>query len=227
MNQTDRMRDNGHAGGKYLRSGQASRKRQAAKRRRRRRFGKFIVLALILLIATMAIVRGFRGREKEEVPETEPETTIAATEAVTTSPETTVPEPEHPTPVRPAPAEDPYDSNDLLSLENHMSTVVAPSVDGCTALPYRRWREGDIIAGNAPDPDLVGDNLDDYNCVTIQYEPDCTIKSASYNVWTHAVTYKNAALSDVQRKSTIIVYGEYDSDNILHADKVYILDRLM
>lgn len=170
-----------------------------------------LLLAMVLVCSLLA------GCGKKE-PEPLPEFTTAATEAETvpTEPAETLP------PVQPDPGANFTESDDLLDFSNFEAVVDTSSEAGCVVLPdFKTINEGpgDKYGVASYVPDLC----DETNFrVTIEYNPGCVFQSAEVNGWTHHITYQTITAADVQRNDHVIVFGEYDGEGVLHADRVYV-----
>lgn len=176
-------------------------------------------IPLLLAAAFLLCLTGC-GKETAQanVPETLPQFTLEAPDsAVPTTEAVYIP----PTPVRPAPEGNP-DAEDLLDHEkNCISVVYEASESGCIILPtlYEMLPDGQLSA-SSPDPVNPGN----WPQITVQYDPDCTFVHAKFSRATYAVTYEDITWKDVEQGDFLIVYGEYDENDVLHAQKVYTRD---
>lgn len=178
------------------------------------------------LLALVLICASFPGCGKKESEATEPvlpEFTTVPTEAETvpTEPAETLPE------VQPDPGANFTESNDLLDFANFSAVVDTSSETGCVVLPDLKTindSPGDTYAGGSYDPDQCDES---YLRVKIEYNPGCIFQSAEISMWTHNITYQTVTAADIQRNVHVIVFGEYDIEGVLHADRVYLDTMLM
>lgn len=112
----------------------------------------------------------------------------------------------------------PASGDELFAISKLNGTVSAFTEDGCTVAPTHE--EGDVAAMPAPGYE------DNWEQVSVVYDSDCTFQYAYSNPRTGEVRYETATVGDVKKQTTLIICGEYDSDNVLHADQVFLY-RLM
>ena len=112
----------------------------------------------------------------------------------------------------------PASGDELFAISKLNGTVSAFTEDGCTVAPTHE--EGDVAAMPAPGYE------DNWEQVSVSYDSGCTFQYAYSNPQTGEVRYETATVGDVKKQTTLIICGEYDSDNVLHADRIFLY-RLM
>lgn len=165
-----------------------------------------LMLALVLVCSLIA---GCGKKEPEPLPEFT--TVVTEAETVPTEPRESLPQ------VQPDPGADP--SGYLRAFENFMAMVDSSTETGCVVIPDLKYIKDGQYCGGSREPDLCDETI---QRVTIEYNPGCVFQLADVSVWTGNCTYKNATAADVQHNVHVVVFGEYDSDGILHADRVYV-----
>ncbi len=108
----------------------------------------------------------------------------------------------------------PASGNELFTLAKLNGTVSDFSQTGCTVAPTHE--DGDVAAGPAPGYE------DSWEQISVVYDSGCRFQYAYSNPQTGEVRYEDASVSDVKKQATIIVWGEYDSGNVVHADRVFL-----
>lgn len=112
----------------------------------------------------------------------------------------------------------PASGDELFAISKLNGTVSTFTEDGCTVAPIHE--EGDVAAMPAPGYE------DNWEQVSVVYDSGCTFQYAYANPQTGEIRYEAASVGDVKKQTTLIICGEYDSDNVLHADQVFFY-RLM
>lgn len=108
----------------------------------------------------------------------------------------------------------PADGNQLFAGCTLTGTVTEFSDDGCKITPT--IQEGDLAYEAAPGYE------DEAELINIIYDEKCSFRMAYVNRLNGAVTYDTASPEDVKKQTSLIIYGTYDSNNILVADHLYI-----
>ena len=116
------------------------------------------------------------------------------------------------------PPGNPASGDELFTVSKLNGSVSAFTEDGCTVAPTHE--EGDVAAMPAPGYE------DNWEQVSVVYDSGCTFQYAYANPQTGEVRYETATVGDVKKQTTLIICGEYDSDNVLHADRIFLY-RLM
>ena len=104
----------------------------------------------------------------------------------------------------------------------HRGSMPLPPMDLMSVLfeDMRSHEEGDVAAMPAPGYE------DNWEQVSVVYDSGCTFQYAYSNPQTGEIRYETATADDVKKQTTVIICGEYDSDNVLHADRIFLY-RLM
>lgn len=110
--------------------------------------------------------------------------------------------------------ENPKNGDELLSDCKENGAVKTLLDNGCVMLPMKK--DGNIAMGPAAGYE------EQWETITISYEKDCVFQIAYVNTKTGAVRYDPANMTDIKKNTSLIIYGEYDNDHILHATRVYI-----
>lgn len=134
-------------------------------------------------------------------------------------------------PVLPSPGDHPAlgeGDGELLSYKNMQGIIYeVTSVDGCIFLPDTVDALGNGMTMSAR---ACQDELDDpgnWPQVPIRYEPDCGFFSATihfnYDKDCYEGEYADITPASFQRGSQLVVYGEYDGEGVLHAQRIYLI----
>lgn len=110
----------------------------------------------------------------------------------------------------------PANGDELFESSNLNGAVVEITNNGCKITPT--YTQDDVAYEAAPGYE------NQEELITVAYDEDCTFQAAYINLQTNAVTYDAAAISDVKEQTSLVIYGEYDSDSILHASVVFIYE---
>lgn len=108
----------------------------------------------------------------------------------------------------------PASGDGLFTISKLNGTVAAFTETGCTVAPTHV--EGDVAEMPAPGYE------DNWEQIDVIYDSDCTFQYAYSNPQTGDIRYEAASVSDVKKQTTLIICGEYDSDNVLHAGRVFL-----
>lgn len=92
--------------------------------------------------------------------------------------------------------------------------VIEFSDTGCTISPT--VCEGDLAYQAAPG------NESQVKQVIVTYDESCTFQIVQVSLSTGAMTYEDADINDIKKQTGLFVAGEYDGENILYAEQVYI-----
>ena len=109
--------------------------------------------------------------------------------------------------------ENPSDGNKLFEISNLSGTVTEFSDDGCKISPT--IESGDNVAYQA------APGYED-TIVSVSYNSDCIFQIAHIDFKTAAATYESATVEDVKKQTSLIICGEYDENDVLHANRVFI-----
>lgn len=108
----------------------------------------------------------------------------------------------------------PANGEELFEISDLSGTVTEFFDDGCKISPT--IYEDDIAYEAAPGYE------DQQEQVFITYGEECIFQIAYVNIQTGKTTYDTASVNDIKKQTRLIICGEYDSDNVLHADRVFI-----
>ncbi len=109
--------------------------------------------------------------------------------------------------------ENPSNADRLFEISNLRGTVTEFSEIGCKLSPT-------IDIGDNVSTQAAPGYEDTF--VSVVYNPDCTFQIAHSNIQTTTVTYEPAAVQDVKKQTNLILCGEYDNNDVLHASRVFI-----
>lgn len=113
-----------------------------------------------------------------------------------------------------ASASNPASGDDLFTISKVSGTVLDFTDAGCTLTPT--ITDGNIAYQAAPGYE------DQVNSTSISYSDGCTFQIAYINSQTGAVTYEDSSVENVKKQSNLIVCGDYDSNGVLNADRIFI-----
>lgn len=186
----------------------------------------------IALFLTAALFLCLAGCGKEAAPETLPDfnETLSVPTASENSATATVPT-ETVIPVLTSPVEHPAlgeSDGELLSTKNMQGIIYeVTSGEGCIFLPDMVDDLGNGMTMTARACQTELDDPGDWPQVPIQYDPDCGFFSATIHFnddkKIYEGNYADVTPASFQRGSQLVVYGEYDESNILHAQRVYLI----
>ena len=109
--------------------------------------------------------------------------------------------------------ENPSDSNKLFEISKLSGTVYEFTETGCTISPTKEGGEGEAIQDAPGYEDTF---------VSVVYDSDCTFWIAHVDIQTATATYETAAVENVKKQTSLIICGEYDENDVLHASRVFI-----
>ncbi len=108
----------------------------------------------------------------------------------------------------------PADGDQLFAGCTLTGTVTEFSSTGCKITPT--FQDGNIAYEAAPAYE------DESELINIIYDETCSFQISNINVLSGSVAYDSASIEDVKKQTHLIIYGEYDSENNLIADHIYI-----
>lgn len=158
---------------------------------------------IIFLTLLLALVCSGCGKPPQP---TQAQTAPAPTAPAPTASSTTAPSTEA--------AGNPASGDELFTIAKLNGTVSDFTQTGCTVAPTHE--EGNVAEGPAPGHE------DDWEQVSVVYDSGCTFQYAYSNPQTGEIRFEAASVGDVKKQTTVIVCGEYDSENVLHADRVFL-----
>ena len=110
------------------------------------------------------------------------------------------------------------DAEDLYSLAAAAGNVVEFTETGCTVSPSvsENVDGGEICYGAAPGME------DEEKNITVTYRPDCVFQKVVINYVTGEKSVSEAKLSDVLKQSSLLIFGEFQDEKNILADKIMI-----
>ena len=108
----------------------------------------------------------------------------------------------------------PANGEELFTISKAQGSVTDFFDGGCKITPTQY--DGDVAYEAAPGYE----NEDD--CITISYNGDCVFQIAYVNIQTGTATYETANAEDIKKQTSLIICGDYDNDNVLHATRIFI-----
>lgn len=103
----------------------------------------------------------------------------------------------------------------IFEISKISGTVTEFFADGCKITPTK-------YSGDNEAYEAAAGYEDEQDLVSIVYDTDCTFQVAHISMTTGKATYDDANMDDVKKQTPLIICGEYDEDNILHASRVFI-----
>ena len=114
--------------------------------------------------------------------------------------------------------ENPATGDGLFEISKANGTVVEFSDTGCKITPTHY--DGNVAYEAAPGYE------DQDESISVLYSQDCVFQIAYVNIQTGEVTYENATLGDVKKQTRIVISGEYDDSNVIHATHVFVYRQM-
>ena len=114
--------------------------------------------------------------------------------------------------------ENPATGDGLFEISKATGTVVEFSDTGCKITPTHY--DGNVAYEAAPGYE------DQDESISVLYSQDCVFQIAYVNIQTGEVTYENATLGDVKKQTRIVICGEYDDSNVIHATHVFVYRQM-
>lgn len=114
--------------------------------------------------------------------------------------------------------ENPATGDGLFEISKANGTVVDFSDTGCKITPTHY--DGNVAYEAAPGYE------DQDESISVLYSQDCVFQIAYVNIQTGEVTYENATLGDVKKQTRIVICGEYDDSNVIHATHVFVYRQM-
>ena len=107
------------------------------------------------------------------------------------------------------------DGDSLISSSDLQGRVIEFSENGCVVTPVTN--DGNTAAVAAP-----GNEKEETN-VTISYEPNCIFQTAVMNIATGKANISKAAVSDIKKQTSLLIYGSSEDAHNFSASKVIIV----
>lgn len=114
--------------------------------------------------------------------------------------------------------ENPATGDGLFEISKANGTVVEFSDTGCKITPTHY--DGNVAYEAAPGYE------DQDESISVLYSQDCVFQIAYVNIQTGEVTYENATLGDVKKQTRIVICGEYNDSNVIHATHVFVYRQM-
>lgn len=108
----------------------------------------------------------------------------------------------------------PADGEQLLAGCTLTGTVTEFSSTGCKLSPS--FQDGELAYEAAEGYE------DESDFINVIYQESCSFQVADVNILTGSVAYDAATVETVKKQTRVVIYGNYDSENNLIADHVYI-----
>lgn len=108
----------------------------------------------------------------------------------------------------------PVDGEQLLAGCTLTGTVTDFSTTGCKLSPS--FQDGELAYEAAKGYE------DESDFINVIYQERCSFQVANVNIITGSVAYDDATVETVKKQARVVIYGDYDSENNLIADHVYI-----
>ena len=114
--------------------------------------------------------------------------------------------------------ENPATGDGLFEISKANGTVVEFSDTGYKITPTHY--DGNVAYEAAPGYE------DQDESISVLYSQECVFQIAYVNIQTGEVTYENATLGDVKKQTRIVICGEYDDSNVIHATHVFVYRQM-
>ena len=160
---------------------------------------------MILLFVTMILVLACAGCGQQTPKESSDSNSPAPMQSNEQTDENDVPDS--------GSVENPSDVNKLFEISSLSGTVYEFTETGCTISPTKEGGEGEAIQDAPGYEDTF---------VSVVYDSDCTFWIAHVDIQTATATYETAAVENVKKQTSLIICGEYDENDVLHASRVFI-----
>ena len=126
--------------------------------------------------------------------------------------------------------ENPATGDGLFEISKANGTVVEFSDTGCKITPTHydgnvAWGSS-FVAGPQGELHYRASDLEEDESISVLYSQDCVFQIAYVNIQTGEVTYENATLGDVKKQTRIVICGEYDDSNVIHATHVFVYRQM-
>ena len=109
--------------------------------------------------------------------------------------------------------ENPSNADKLFEISNLSGTVYEFTETGCTISPTKKGGEGEAIQDAPGYEDTF---------VSVVYDPGCTFLIAHVDIQTATATYETATVENVKKQTSLIICGEYDENDVLHASRIFL-----
>ena len=109
------------------------------------------------------------------------------------------------------------DGGEMIAASDLQGSVTEFSDNGCTITPTTSSNDGKIAEQAAEGYEDEGEK------VTIKYGDNCTFQRAVINITTGKADVSEAAISDIKKKTSLLLYGNFDDTENFTATKVVIV----
>ena len=111
------------------------------------------------------------------------------------------------------------DGDELITASDLQGSVTEFSDNGCTITPTTSSSDG-----NAKIAEEAADGYEDEGAkVTIKYGDNCIFQRAVMSIGTGKATVSEAAKTDIKKKTSLLLYGNFDDTENFTATKVMIV----
>lgn len=109
------------------------------------------------------------------------------------------------------------DGGEMIAASDLQGSVTEFSDNGCTITPTTSSNDGKIAEEAAEGYEDEGEK------VTIKYGENCTFQRAVISITTGKADVSEAAISDIKKKTSLLLYGNFDDTENFTATKVVIV----
>ena len=108
------------------------------------------------------------------------------------------------------------DGDELITASDLQGSVTGFSDNGCTITPATSSNDGEAV--------IAADGYEDEGAkVTIKYGDNCIFQRAVMSIGTGKATVSEAAKADIKKKTSLLLYGNFDDTENFTATKVMIV----
>ena len=109
------------------------------------------------------------------------------------------------------------DGDKLIAASDLQGSVTEFSNNGCTITPVTSSNDGKIAE------EAADGHEDEGAKVTIKYGDNCTFQRAVISIMTGKTDVSEAAIADIKKKTSLLLYGNFDDTENFTATKVVIV----
>ena len=109
------------------------------------------------------------------------------------------------------------DGDKLIAASDLQGSVTEFSNNGCTITPVTSSNDGKIAE------EAADGHEDEGAKVTIKYGDNCTFQRAVISITTGKTDVSEAAIADIKKKTSLLLYGNFDDTENFTATKVVIV----
>lgn len=108
------------------------------------------------------------------------------------------------------------DGDEIIAASDLQGSVTEFSDNGCTITPAASSNDGEAV--------IAADGYEDEGAkVTIKYGDNCIFQRAVMSIGTGKATVSEAAKADIKKKTSLLLYGNFDDTENFTAAKVMIV----